>query len=664
MTFLQPWLLWALPLALLPVLIHLFNRLRHRSMPWAAMMFLRSATRKSTRYARLRQFLILMFRVLAVVGLIVALSRPLAGGWAGWMFSGAPDVILLLLDRSASMEVTEGEVSKRQQAVRLMAQAAGKFQESSRIVFVDSTSTTPQELQSATILPELPVTAPTDTAADVPAMLQHALDWMTQTKPGSAEIWIASDLQESNWDSESDRWGGLASGFAALPQRVRTRLLALNNEPGVNHAVTVVEVNRRGNSGLELVIDVERSSASPMTLPLSLNLDGVATQIDLRMEGPTLRYRHKAAVKASGGWGFVELPSDSNLRDNRSYFVYGGATTLRGAVVANDPLAARLLQVATAPDPRNTNQVCEILGANSVETASFETYALVLWQGPPPQGATADKLRAFAEGGGVVVFFAPGDAGQFAEQGWGDVQNAPAEKAFRIGRWEDRDGPLAKTEEGLSLPIGELEIARRQVITGGGTALASFEDGTPFLTRQTTGKGQILFCATQASKEWSQLEQGVVLVPMLQRLFEMGGRRFAMPASVECGEFDPDENERWTPIDSSGSKNILTESGVYRSGTKLVAVNRPARENDRDVVDATRAKSLLGQVPIYLFDEKQSGSARVQAELWRLFLIVMALCLVVEGILILPEKMRPRTELAGGMPSAEVGQERRETVGA
>src|SRR5687768_3509377 len=155
MTFLQPWLLWALPLIFLPVLIHLFNRLRHRSMPWAAMMFLRSATRKSTRYARLRQFLILMFRVLAVLGLLLAISRPLAGGWAGWMFSGAPDVILLLLDRSASMEVTEGDLSKRAEAVRLMSQAAGKFQEASRIMFVDSTSATPQELESASILPEL-----------------------------------------------------------------------------------------------------------------------------------------------------------------------------------------------------------------------------------------------------------------------------------------------------------------------------------------------------------------------------------------------------------------------------------------------------------------------------------------------------------------------------
>src|SRR2546425_8143315 len=111
MTFLAPFILWGLPLILLPVLIHLMNRLRHRSMPWAAMMFLRSATRKSTRYARLRQFIILLFRVLAVLGLVLALSRPLAGGWAGWVFSSAPDVILVLLDRSASMETKLGDLT-------------------------------------------------------------------------------------------------------------------------------------------------------------------------------------------------------------------------------------------------------------------------------------------------------------------------------------------------------------------------------------------------------------------------------------------------------------------------------------------------------------------------------------------------------------------------
>jgi len=84
MTFLQSSLLWGLPLVALPVLIHLLNRMRYRTMPWAAMMFLLTASRHSVRHARLRHLLLLLCRVLVLVALIVALARPLVGGWAGW----------------------------------------------------------------------------------------------------------------------------------------------------------------------------------------------------------------------------------------------------------------------------------------------------------------------------------------------------------------------------------------------------------------------------------------------------------------------------------------------------------------------------------------------------------------------------------------------------
>ena len=67
MTFLQPILLYALPLILLPVLIHLLNRLRHRTQQWGAMRFLVAASRSSVNRARLKQFLILLFRTLAVL---------------------------------------------------------------------------------------------------------------------------------------------------------------------------------------------------------------------------------------------------------------------------------------------------------------------------------------------------------------------------------------------------------------------------------------------------------------------------------------------------------------------------------------------------------------------------------------------------------------------
>src|SRR5271165_5734279 len=120
MTFLQPFILLGLPLMLVPVIIHLLNRLRHRPKPWAAMRFLVSATRSSVSQNRLRQFLILLFRVMAVAMLVLFLARPLAGGWLGWALSPAPDAILILLDRSASMEAKAGTTTKRQQALQLL----------------------------------------------------------------------------------------------------------------------------------------------------------------------------------------------------------------------------------------------------------------------------------------------------------------------------------------------------------------------------------------------------------------------------------------------------------------------------------------------------------------------------------------------------------------
>ena len=103
MSFLQPLLLIALPLALLPVIIHLIHLHRRRAVRWAATMFLRAAQRMNQGLSKLRQYLILALRVLALAALILMAGRPLAGGLLG-LTGGAPDTVLLLIDRSASME--------------------------------------------------------------------------------------------------------------------------------------------------------------------------------------------------------------------------------------------------------------------------------------------------------------------------------------------------------------------------------------------------------------------------------------------------------------------------------------------------------------------------------------------------------------------------------
>jgi hypothetical protein len=652
MTFLQPFLLWGLPLVLVPVIIHLINRLRHKPQPWAAMMFLLQATRASTSHAKLRQWLVLLFRTLAVLALILFIARPLAGGWLGWTLSPAPDVIVIVLDRSASMEsrLAGQTVTKREQAVKLLAEAAREFQDKSHLVLLDSATRIPQQLASAKSLLEPTLTGPTDTAADLPTLLQLAHNWLVENRAGAAELWLASDLQRSNWLPDDERWKAVTAQLGKLPQGIRVRLLAFDDDREPNTSATLAEVFRRARldgAELNLALDLARNATNGTArFPLALTLNGVKSQTELDMDGAALRWRHKVDLGAAKGlgWGALELPADANARDNAAYFVFGSDSALRASVVSDQPALIRNAQLA-ALSPA-TRQPAEVLTPAAFAERTGSDATLLIWHAPLPDAAGEKRLRGFIEEGGAVLFLPPSraDTGKFLGLGWADAQPAPADKPFKISKWEQQEGPLAKTDEGLSLPLGDLDITRRQPITGEPTALATFADGSPLLTRRALGKGQFFFCATVPHDDWSTLGDGPVLVPMLQRLLQTGARRLNQETMVACGELSAlDRAKQWTSADGSTGKNILLNAGVYRAGERLLAVNRPAAEDDRSLLEPAAAKNLLGSLPLQLLQERTARSDALQGEIWRLFLIGMLVFLFFEAWLVLPHK-KPATD--------------------
>jgi hypothetical protein len=653
MTFLQPVVLFGLPLILAPVIIHLLNRLRHRPKPWAAMRFLVSATRHSASHARLRQFLILACRTLAVAALILFLARPLAGGWLGWVLSPKPDAVIILLDRSASMEMQTGGESKRRQALRLLAQAAREFEDSSRLILIDSATRTPQEIARAATLEQLPSAQPSDTAADVPAMLRAAFDWLIENRSGPAEIWLASDGQRSNWLPEDGRWKSVVAQLDSLSQKVRVRLLTLNQTGGANGSITIRELSRHahgGKSELRFVLDAQRNHSGAASVPLTLTLNGEKSAVDVAMDGPSLRWRQKIELGPGreGGWGSFSLPLDANEHDNTAYFVYGADTPLLATMVSDDARLARFFQFAAAS--REAKEA-ELFSTPDLDGANFDGRTLLIWQAPLPSGKDAGRLQSFAASGGVVVFFPPGrpDPGQFGGLSWGSVQEVEGPEGFRILRWNEEEGPLARSDEHTSLPLAQTSFEKRQPVRGQKGALAAFEDGTAFLVRQNLGKGAIYFCSSLPDAAWSGLGDGPVLVPMLQRMLEAGAGRVQQVSAATCGELSAaDQSLAWVSVDSVTNKDIRTQAGVYRAGARLLAVNRPAAEDDPEMLDPDEARKLFGDLPVQMLEEQHFQSGPLQGEIWRFFLFAMLLFLLVEGILILPARSQAAPKVREG----------------
>ena len=53
--------------------------------------------------------------------------------------------------------------------------------------------------------------------------------------------------------------------------------------------------------------------------------------------------------------------------------------------------------------------------------------------------------------------FAAGDV-------FGAVESVPEEKTWNITKWDEKEGPLARTDEGLNLPLADLVVLKRQPI--------------------------------------------------------------------------------------------------------------------------------------------------------------------------------------------------------
>src|SRR5438552_11362465 len=142
MTLLHPALLWLLPLAALPILLHLLTLHRLRTVELSTFRFLFDSYVQQRRRMQFLEALLAMLRTLFILFLIVMISRPaveqssklLPGG-----SSGGRDV-LLLMDCSASMNLRSAGKSALERAKTAAAAIVERMGREDRLTLVRVTS--------------------------------------------------------------------------------------------------------------------------------------------------------------------------------------------------------------------------------------------------------------------------------------------------------------------------------------------------------------------------------------------------------------------------------------------------------------------------------------------------------------------------------------------
>ena len=628
------------------------------------MRFLLSAKRMSKGMARLRHVMILTARTLAIAGLIFAISRPLATGWFGALGGGKPETIVVLLDRSASMQQQElaTGISKTRAGLEKIADMVNAFDGSQKIVLIDSATNRPFVVDSADSLLDLAQVRETETSANIPEMMQVALDYITENESGRTDVWLCSDGQRGDWNEESSQWSSVRSAYSKL-EGVRFNLLNYAESAKQNYSVVVenvslVKFNERNELSLDIII--RRKDFEEQTqVPVEVSINGVRSVVNARIESDTYELRgHRIPIDAdmNMGWGKVELPADSNAGDNFYYFSFADQSKRKTLIVSENASEVEPLRfICSASMDAGVNCQAEVVAPEMLNGVDWNEFTMLLWHAPLPKSTNARQVKNFLDSGRSVVFFPPEsvDETSFAGAKWTSWEAADSDEPQSIGFWKNDDGALRKTQNGKALPLDEIKVYRYCSLNASGRALAKLENGTPLVLQQESDIGNAYFCSTLPKAQHSSLSRnGIVLYAFLHRILQgsseyVGGAKQLVAGSsvakAQLGSSQKIKTISSIQNDRLGDRNHF--AGVYgtddsRSDSiqEIYAVNRPVEEDSQARLAPNEIKELFADLDYRLIDDQIGNKSSLASEIWKAFVVLVGIALLTETILCLPRK--------------------------
>ncbi|MEX2213135.1 MAG: VWA domain-containing protein [Phycisphaeraceae bacterium] len=568
LTWLQPiWLYAAGAAVLVPLAAHLLSQRGGTPVVFPTIRFLKQVVDEGRRRVRLRHWLLLLLRCLAVALLAAAFARPM------WSSTFALDSAAqgldarILLDRSASMTRTEADRPLFEIA-RARALTALRTLDPSR----DVASVIVLDRQPRSLLPEptanlsqlirlVESLEPSYEHGDADAALRLlALDNTRATQDSGLRtqdlsprrekrILIFSDLQASQWPAAD-------AIRALLPRDAKVTIDSLGesadnlalHQPSITPAHPVI--------GQPALVRVELSrwsqgATSPQAVTVRLRHEGRSQVQVIRMPANTTATASFTIVPAKAGPAAIELSASSEgiddplaaddraglsveVASSRSVAVVSGADSADSTSTTFYVMRALSPQVGAAADVPPISAITAVrwlpgelptrLAANA--PAEF----IVLTEAGTLSDESLAALRTYiAQGGGVLWFIDSEDAFN-AWKRWESLLDPKRADAARPAQW--LPGNNAQLTDGrFTDPVLDVfaGAARSELLTTRFTAilrtarsadetLLTFEGGSPALWATWLGAGRVAVFAADIAPASSDLVKGSQFAPLLHQL--------------------------------------------------------------------------------------------------------------------------------------------------
>lgn len=567
LAFLNPLLLWAVPLCAVPIVIHLLNRRRFRQVPWAAMEFLLAAMKRNKKRLQMEQWLVLLLRTLAVLLLVGLVSRPQLGGG----LLGGRTHHVVVLDDSASTNQRSGSTTlfvKAQERVRLLAEDLAARRGGDLFSLVRTSRAGQPDLWAQRVGPDLgrrvggllKEFAAGVGAPDFGAALQTTVTRAATVADASrTRLLIAGDLRAHDWATDDDkpRPAVLAALQALRPGEDRLTVLGGAGPPANVAIVGVRLVDRMAIAGvpatfavdvqnfgldptspLTVAIETDGQSRVMQTVPSLAPLERVAVPVGhtFHQPGP---HRIEAQLEASEAYPLDDRRTLAlDVRDKSRVLLVDGQPDEDGGETFFLQAAMEMAESGLEP------QVVTTEGLDETDLSPFDLVWLCNLPAPTP--AVVQRLERFvAAGGGLVVTCGSQvDVARTNELMWrggqgllplalGEIDGDPdrPERAVLVQRDHaicDRVGDVMELLFGTVVQVQRwLRLSEEGAAGTAVVARIRDADGPPLLATRTfgSGGGLVALFAVTADRSWSNLPSTDLFVVLVNQLHRAAARR-------------------------------------------------------------------------------------------------------------------------------------------
>ncbi len=697
MTFLDPFVLLGLAAAAVPVLLHLFNLRRPKTVDFSSLAFLKALEKSTMQRVRIKQWLLLALRILAIACLVLAFARPtLTGNLAGTV-GQAETSWALVVDNSPSMTLRDGQGAYLDQA-KARALGVVEAMEPSDEAFVLTTAAASggpsAALQNRATAREAirDIEAQPGGQTLAPSIVRAA-QRLTDAQHLNKQVYVFSDLQQRTL---------VDSVAATVPGEVGVTLVPVGDRVQTNVGVADVQVlSRIAEAGQPVQMEATLVNHGAEALDgyvASVYLQGerVAQATTALQPGQETTVAFTVTPQERG-WltGTVEIEDDAFPQDNVRHFTLHVPRERELLVVRGTGQETRYVDLALSPALAQGRVAfrTETIDEDALAATSLGGYDAVVLVGPSTlsSGEISALERYVDAGGGVLLFPSsqarPDDYNALFEQlGGGQFRGFSGELGARrsiaaFDRVEVEhplfEGVFDEAQSGQDTEVESPAIYyAMNYASQGGTAqtLIQLSNDFPFLQEVRHGSGVALIAAVAPDPQWSELPVRGLFIPLLYRSVyylsageAVAGERLTVgqpgelritgvPETATLRLVGPDGTER-TPEQRTlfGATLLQTAAslrtpGIYEIRTedalvRRVALNLDPRESDPATLAADSAAQalapVLGTTPgVLQLDEGEAPQVaqalqqqRAGTEIWNVFLLLALGFLVTEMLI-------------------------------